>query len=263
MEYNVSKDGDGRCTLVMEVTRFVGGTAPSYNSFYVTAAVSSWIFFRINQKLLGMKNNAKQEIRLGILDRTGSRKFSGINCALIQDSAYLSTNLIQISKGTMNNKAVHEQAQWMRSMDVVLTPHGAQAANSFFLRQCAVLVEFFPSGYYIPGFYQPLGSEVGALAFAVSNGSTSPPIPSTYEGRSKVRALNVDVGSDFEFCFCCFMLPKILKSRSACLREAINSTIHPVFDNGDAQRLRSTLSLLRFLHLKCTSSTDRFGCNSL
>jgi hypothetical protein len=56
--------------------------------------------------------------------------------------------------------SVIEQAKWMSTKDVIITPHGGHLVNLVFADRCASILELFPEAYAVPNFYQPLACAV-------------------------------------------------------------------------------------------------------
>jgi capsular polysaccharide biosynthesis protein len=57
----------------------------------------------------------------------------------------------------------HEQAVWWSRQTVVIAAHGAALTNSVFLRPQSIVMEIFPSNYYICAFFQTLVQESGSI----------------------------------------------------------------------------------------------------
>jgi len=246
---NVSEGTDHRCSAIMEVTKIATGASTSLNSFDVNADISSWLYGNLN---IRPERASPSTVSLGILNRKSNRRFQGVEYVFNRRSRYFSVKSVRISITTMDDKSMSEQAAWMRSKDIILTPHGSQVSNALFLRKCAALVEFFPANYFLPNFYGPLVSEVGSLAFAVSNGTGQ--TPSTFEERERVRSRNVVADDNFAHYVACVVLPEVVRSRMKCLRSLSRKESAGV-DQG--------MSFLSDLQNKCSSSRPSSGAHHL
>ncbi|KAJ1457757.1 hypothetical protein M885DRAFT_562677 [Pelagophyceae sp. CCMP2097] len=80
-------------------------------------------------------------VRVGVLDRANQRSWGAEALAFVRAA----------------------QAAWIHAHDVIVSPHGAQLSSLVFARPCTVVVEIFPTGFYLPGFYSMLAVNVGAV----------------------------------------------------------------------------------------------------
>lgn len=143
-------------------------------------------------------------LRVGIVNRRGSRRLlnapdllRAIAAAHAQSGSRLELNASELTAGLGGPEADSFQAQagWIRAMDVIIAPHGAGSVNYAFARTCTAILEVFPRGYYLPGFYLQLARAVGALPSAMYQGDypyeETVRGASTYGGRLGARSSNM------------------------------------------------------------------------
>ena len=169
-------------------------------------------------------------INIGILNRRLTRRFDyakDLIASIVRglDSASFSVNTID----DMADLSFRGQAQWAHNQDVIIAPHGAQNTNFMWIRECTAVLEMYPPGYFVPGYFLPLSEAAGAVNFVGYPG----PTPWQYRGggavkgcsgekspakcRTVLRAQNfVDTLNVTE---ASTVLEKMLTARAACLRE--------------------------------------------
>jgi Glycosyltransferase 61 len=107
--------------------------------------------------------------RIGILNRRPESIRSLLNIdaianALENELLHMDENiekcyiLGKISKPTVNVAyfewgSFQSQIEFYSSVDILLTPHGAQETGLFFMPRCGAILELFPKGYHIPMFF--------------------------------------------------------------------------------------------------------------
>lgn len=102
---------------------------------------------------IGMSNatSCNRDPRISILNRHGTREL--INSHEIAQMAKIET--VEYFDW---ETPFHEQVQFFRSHDIVISPHGAQLTGIPFLPDCGTVLEIFPVGYYLPHFFGSLAS---------------------------------------------------------------------------------------------------------
>jgi Glycosyltransferase 61 len=120
--------------------------------------------------------------RIGILNRRPENFRSLLNVdaivnALENELLYMNENiehcyrLGKISKPTVNvayfeGVSFQSQIEFYSSVDIILTPHGAQETGLFFMPRCGAILEFFPKGYHIPWFFGNLARMSGIAHYS-------------------------------------------------------------------------------------------------
>lgn len=101
--------------------------------------------------------------KIGVLDRG-----VGVGGSLVDADALaarLELDYDDVDLAYFENLSFEDQANWINSHDVVISPHGAQLTNLIFLQPCAAILELYPPFYYVPGYFLTLALNVGALAY--------------------------------------------------------------------------------------------------
>ena len=57
----------------------------------------------------------------------------------------------------------------MRSLDVLVTGHGAGETNIAWMPPCGAVVEYFPHGYFIPYYFRSLAEQSSKLYQVVAS----------------------------------------------------------------------------------------------
>jgi hypothetical protein len=86
-----------------------------------------------------------------------------------------------------------DQVNFYSSIDILISPHGAQLTGAAFLAPCSQLLEVFPHNYVIPDFFGSLATNVGA-SYAYLYLSDRPPPKETntaLSDRIHARATNL------------------------------------------------------------------------
>jgi len=69
--------------------------------------------------------------------------------------------LIVTEVPSMDGKTFAEQVQVMANSDLLISPHGAQLTSIPFLPACAMVIEIFPLGYFVPEYFGSLAVSSG------------------------------------------------------------------------------------------------------
>ena len=99
---------------------------------------------------------------IGILNRSKRRSITNVvelQQALQNEFKDTPTTVLPVEY--MENKTFLQQLEYMNSVDILLTPHGAQLASIPFMPVCGGVLEYFPSGYYYPQFFGTLAAISG------------------------------------------------------------------------------------------------------
>ena len=159
----------------------------------------------------------KPVLRLGILNRGGSREL--VHTDRLIGSIRENKNYACIEVAETHNlgkMSPQEQARWVFSKDVIISPHGQQLISLAFMNTCAVVLEIYPRNYLIPGFFLPFAVSLDAVAFGMHNGPgmlQNKTFFRTGELREKARGVKIDAISDIERA-----LPLLLQARERCCR---------------------------------------------
>ena len=99
---------------------------------------------------------------IGILDRSKQRRITNIvelQSSLQAEFKDTPTKVIQVAY--MENKTFLQQIEWMNSVDILITSHGAALASIPFMPHCGGILEYFPTSYYYPHFFGTLAGVSG------------------------------------------------------------------------------------------------------
>ena len=159
----------------------------------------------------------KPGLRLGILNRRGKRELlhtDKLVAFITENKDYSCINVTETHNlGALSHQ---EQAQWVYTKDIIISPHGQQLMNLAFMNTCAVVLEVYPHNYVIPGFFLPFAVNLGAVAFGMHNGPGMVQngfLSKSKWMRSKLRAARISAISDLQKA-----LPYLLEARASCCR---------------------------------------------
>lgn len=133
---------------------------------------------------------------IGFLNRVGGRHVENENEILkaLQD-ANTASDIRYLD--SFDGMSFQEQVIFMAEVDVLIGPHGAQFASIAFLPPCGGLVEFFPTGYFVPSYFGSLAASTGHSHVYIYTGNSTtrevdiPTHSKTYESRSAARAQKI------------------------------------------------------------------------
>jgi len=97
---------------------------------------------------------------VGIFNRAGSRHWSGASRFI--DIASQEFPNAKFQEAYFDNMTFKEQAHWVNSLDLIISPHGAGETNLLFARRCTGVIELSPENYYVPGWFAGMANAVGA-----------------------------------------------------------------------------------------------------
>jgi hypothetical protein len=94
------------------------------------------------------------QVRIGLLNRKQNRSL--LNIVELQDAIQLRFPGSSIALDYFEGKTFGEQIQFFGSVDILVSPHGAQLTGIPFMPTCGQVLEIFPEGYLIPTFFGSL-----------------------------------------------------------------------------------------------------------
>ncbi len=98
--------------------------------------------------------------RIGIISRVDSRRIK--NAKAIAEELKMNYNLTNDVPVVFFEGAIfRNQVGMMGSVDILITPHGAQETGVAFMPQCGGVLELLPDHYFFPRFYGTLATTVG------------------------------------------------------------------------------------------------------
>jgi hypothetical protein len=113
----------------------------------------------------GEATTNRTTVRIGILDRKKTRRLrnkgSVVRAIESEMQASLPSVQVRFLVGDFEDRTFPEQVEYMSSVDVLVSPHGAQLSGIPFLPNCGRVVELFPTGYLVPNFYGSLAAASG------------------------------------------------------------------------------------------------------
>lgn len=137
--------------------------------------------------------------RIGILNRRPSSGRSIQNIADIVDALNDYSSNRTVSLEYFEGSSFQDQAAFFQSIDILLSPHGAQNTGLPFManKQCKSFWEVFPDNYILPAFYGSLARNSGiAYSYLYLSGTDSAATElnkeeSTLAERTQARAANI------------------------------------------------------------------------
>lgn len=128
---------------------------------------------------------------VGVLNRAISSKRSLLNVDEIVGALEYAGYSVKATQ--FEGVPYRSQVEFFSSIDVLLSPHGAQNTGLFVMPLCGGVLEVFPDSYFIPDFYGSLAETSGISHYAMllSNNSDVAPNPH-YRSRSVQFCPNVD-----------------------------------------------------------------------
>jgi len=131
--------------------------------------------------------------RIGILDRQGTRNL--LNHEDIVSALQKLTSTPVLYK-TFEGASYLEQIDFYSSVDILVTPHGAQMSGVPFMPSCGGVLELLPQYYHIHAFFGPLSVSSGLESsyLYLSDGDPAGEMRNAFEShefRKKVRAVSL------------------------------------------------------------------------
>ncbi|GAX21797.1 hypothetical protein FisN_31Lh088 [Fistulifera solaris] len=122
------------------------------------------------------RNACQNVVRVGILNRHPGYGRSILNSQeIMEELLRVFGDKLQVDEILFENKNFQEQIQWMASHDIVLTGHGAQETSLNFMPKCGVLLEVFPSSYYVPEYFSALSDTAHVRHYIMNSDRTRDP----------------------------------------------------------------------------------------
>lgn len=125
---------------------------------------------RLRDKLVGISESCQRAPRIGILNRHATRSI---------ENAYFIRSYLEQSLGTpvkimyFEQVPFHQQIKWMSSVDILLSPHGAQLTSIPFMPNCGKVLEIFPDNYLDPILFGSLANASGLEHFYMYLGNST------------------------------------------------------------------------------------------
>eukprot|EP00977_Amphora_coffeiformis_P019397 scaffold7213_cov166-Amphora_coffeaeformis.AAC.13 len=102
----------------------------------------------------------KSSPAIAILDRQPQSQRRIINVNLLKKAmSTLTDRPVQVHY--FEKATFREQVEIMSNVDILISGHGAQLTSLHYMPTCGGVLEFFPPGYYTPGFFGPLAATSG------------------------------------------------------------------------------------------------------
>jgi len=130
--------------------------------------------------------------RFGILNRgMGPRQL--LNAFEIANAVKKNFGNMDISFADFQSATFAEQVAFFASVDILLSPHGAQLTGIPFLPRCAAVVEIFPFGFSIPTFFGTLAqsSAIDHYFLYLGDGDGLNETAMLWDQRGKYRDVNL------------------------------------------------------------------------
>jgi hypothetical protein len=132
--------------------------------------------------------------RIGILNRRKTRRLQTVDILVHELGQAFPMSSITITEFESANFA--DQVDFFSSVDILISPHGAQLTGLPFMPNCGGLVELFPKGYHIPNFFGSLaiasGLDYGYVYMSGGNATNeAKAMSATKPGRAKARRINL------------------------------------------------------------------------
>ena len=92
--------------------------------------------------------------RIGILNRKKSRRLKNVNVLAHELGQAFPMSSVTIKE--FESASFKDQVDFYSSIDILISPHGAQLTGLPFMPNCGGSVELTPKGYHIPYFFASL-----------------------------------------------------------------------------------------------------------
>lgn len=97
----------------------------------------------------------QKAVKVGILNRRGTRRILNVDVLSKVLSNY-SSRVVYFEGATFQ-----EQVDFFSSVDVLVSPHGAQLTGEVFMPKCGAVLELIPRGYFAPNWFGSLAVDSG------------------------------------------------------------------------------------------------------
>ena len=126
------------------------------------------------------RDACKDVVRVGILNRHPGYGRTILNARDIQDQlSRVFGEKVQVDEVLFEDKTFREQIDWFASHDLIVTSHGAQETGMPFMPKCGVLLEVFPSVYFVPDYFYSLSDSTHVQHYIINNDKSRDPIADT------------------------------------------------------------------------------------
>jgi hypothetical protein len=131
--------------------------------------------------------------RIGILNRDRTRRLQTVDILANELSQAFPMSSITIKE--FESASFADQVDFYSSVDILISPHGAQLTGLPFMPKCGGVVELFPKGYFWPEFFGSLatGSGLGYGYVYMSGGNETDEtkvMSATPKGRINARGVS-------------------------------------------------------------------------
>jgi hypothetical protein len=177
-----------RATPILKRTPWFANaeTAHALRAHVVTSAFPG-------RSLDGCSRNNANAVRIGILDRLETRHLLNHNDILTALQTLTTTRIIY---KTFEGASYQDQIDFYSSVDILVTPHGAQLSAVPFMPSCGCVLELLPKHYHFEEFFGSLTSSANltsSFLYLSDGNATQESIlsPRNYTLRKAARAVNL------------------------------------------------------------------------
>lgn len=143
----------------------------------------------------GVTSCLSSSLRIGILNRRKNRRLVNEK-SVIMDIKQALPNSTTIHATEFENASFEDQVRFFSTVDILVSPHGAQLTGLAFMPNCGQILELTPKGYHIPYFFGSLANASG-LGYGYVYTSPGDPVnetkamSATIDLRNKARSANL------------------------------------------------------------------------
>ena len=119
-------------------------------------------------------------VRIGILNRNKTRDIVNI-VEVVEALQGLVTTKVTVAY--FEEASFKDQVDFFSSIDILVSPHGAQLTGIIFMPRCGAILELFPKSYWIPNFFGNMALSAG-LRYSYLYLATSDKIKDMQEAQS-------------------------------------------------------------------------------
>eukprot|EP00667_Euglena_gracilis_P011023 EG_transcript_11241 len=162
--------------------------------------------------------HAMRQVKIGIVNRRGSRRL--LNPEVVYDAFIQHSRRTEIH--TVDDMedlgSVENQCLFFNQMDIIVTGHGAQLTNLVCSIPCTVVLEVYPPGYFLPGFFNPFAAALQLETYGIYMGADgykdTDPCSTDWGCQGKARMKNIHVPAVIQK-----MPPLLLKTWHECCKD--------------------------------------------
>ena len=152
---------------------------PPYDAQALRDSVVDYHFHGRN--ISGCNVRDESLVRIGILNRKKTRDIVNI-VELVEALQVLVTTKIAVAY--FEKASFKDQVDFFSSIDILVSPHGAQLTGVIFMPRCGAFLELFPKSYWIPNFFGDMALGAG-LRYSYLYLATSDKVKDMEESQSK------------------------------------------------------------------------------